>query len=353
MSFKVTLVVPAKFPSGNPQDLLKCVRTTGAKVSMYTSVQSEEELISICYDADYIITFLGFFPFTPTVLRGLPKCRFLQTLSIGYDAIDVKVATEQGIGIVNLRGFCAEELAEHAMALMLACARWIVVLHNRVKMGKRVSPASDEAEQHMSILKGKTLGLIGFGNAGRAVVPKAKGFEMRILAYDPYIDESSCEKLNVKKASLDKLLEESDFISIHANLTPENRHLIGLEQIKKMKRSAFIINTARGAIIDEKALYGALSEGYIAGVGLDVTDPEPIAFDSPLLKFDNVILTGHHAGFSPESKAASATQSAEEVSRVMHGEWPFGLVNLEVKEKYIAKWGQQMKEGNSSNGSKA
>lgn len=352
MSFTVTLVVPARLPSGNPQDLLKCVRTTGAEVYMYMSVQSEEELISICHDADYIITFLGFFPFTPKVLRGLPKCRFLQTLSIGYDAIDVKVATEQGIGIVNLRGFCAEELAEHTMALILACARWIVVLHDRVKMGRGADAVSDEAEQHMSILKGKTLGLIGFGNAGRAMVPKAKGFEMRILAYDPYVEKSSCEKLNVKKASLDKLLEKSDFISIHANLTPENRHLVGLEQFKKMKRSAFIINTARGAIIDERALYSALSEGYIAGAGLDVTDPEPVALDSPLLKFDNVILTGHHAGVSPESKAASATQSAEEVSRVMRGKWPFGLVNPEVKEKYIAKWGQQIKGGTSNSGDK-
>jgi D-3-phosphoglycerate dehydrogenase len=350
MSFKVTLIVPARLPSGNPQDVLKCVRATGAEVSMYMNVQSEEELMSICLDADYIITFLGFFPFTPTVLRGLPKCRFLQTLSIGYDAIDVKVATEQGIGIVNLRGFCAEELSEHAMALMLACARWIVVLNHWVKIGGRVSPSSDEAEQHMNILKGKTLGLIGFGNAGRAMVPKAKGFEMRILAYDPFVEKSSCEKLNVRKVSLDELLEESDFISIHANLTPENKNLLGPEQFKKMKRSAFIINTARGAIIDERALYSALSEGFIAGAGLDVTDPEPVALDSPLLKFDNVILTGHHAGDSPESKAASATQSAEEISRVMRGEWPFGLVNLEVKEKYIAKWGRQIKGGNSNHG---
>jgi len=341
MSFKISLVVdPARLPSTNPQDLLKCVKATGAEVSMYTSAQTEEELISICHDADYVITFLGFFHFTPRVLRGLPKCRFLQTLSIGYDAIDVKVATEQGIGIVNLRGYCAEELAEHAMALMLACARWIMVLHNRVKMGRRGPPASDEAEQYMSILKGKTLGLIGFGDSGRALVPKAKGFEMRILTYDPYVEKSLCEKLNVNRCSLDKLLEEADFISIHANLTPESRHLIGLEQFKKMKRSAYIINTARGAIIDERALYTALSEGYIAGAGLDVTDPEPVPLDSPLLKFDNVILTGHNAGDSREAKARAATQTAEEVSRVMRGEWPFGLVNPEVKGKYMAKWGQ-------------
>jgi len=341
MSFKISLVVdPARLPSTNPQDLLKCVKATGAEVSMYTSAQTEEELMSICHDADYVITFLGFFHFTPRVLRGLPKCRFLQTLSIGYDAIDVKVATEQGIGIVNLRGYCAEELAEHAMALMLACTRWIVLLNNSVKAGGPIPRPDYESDRHMSILKGKTLGLIGFGIAGRLMVPKGRGFEMNILAYDPYVDRDEFEKLNVNKVSLERLLEESDFISIHANLTEDSRHLIGLEQFKKMKRNAYIVNTARGGIIDEQALCTALSEGYIAGAGLDVTDPEPVPADSPLSKFDNVILTGHRAGSSLESYIIWGKQPAEEVSRIMRGEWPLGLVNPEVKDRYIAKWGK-------------
>jgi D-3-phosphoglycerate dehydrogenase len=337
VGFKVTLVVN---PAILNKDLPENIKATGAESAMYQSAKTEEELLSICQDADYIITHQGFFPFTPKVFKGLPKCRFLHTLSIGYDALDVGVATEQGIGVVNLRGFSSEELAEHAVALMLACTRGIVMLNNRVKSGKTMPLVGYEAGQQMSILKGKTLGLIGFGNAGRAVVPKARGFEMSILAFDPYIDESLFQKLNVEKVSLDRLLEESDFISIHANLTPENRHLIGLEQFKKMKRTAIIINTARGAIIDEPALCTALTEGYLAGAGLDVTDPEPVSADSPLMKFDNVILTGHHAGNSRESNAALAVLPVKEVSRVMRGEWPFGLVNPAVKEKYVAKWGK-------------
>jgi D-3-phosphoglycerate dehydrogenase len=344
VSFK-TVIVAAE--SRLPEDLYDRISATGAEVFMYLHAETEEEMLSICRDADYIITYQGYFPLTPKVFKGLTKCRFLQTLSIGYDDVAVDTATEQGIGIINLSNFCVEELAEHAMALMLTCARWIMTLHNRVKTGNTVPPASDEAVQHMSILKGKNLGIIGFGNSGRAIVPKARGFEMRILAYDPYVNNQIFEELNVENVRLDRLLEESDIISLHANLTPENRYLIGMEQLKKMKRSTFIINIARGALIDEWALGTALAEGYIAGAGLDVTDPEPVPVDSPLLKLDNVIITGHNAGTSPESKARSSTLPAEELSRVMRSEWPLGLVNPKVKGKYVAKWGQ-MKEPRDS-----
>lgn len=337
MGFKVTLVVN---PAILNKDLPGNIAATGVESAMYQKVKDEEELLSMCQDADYIITHQGFFPFTPKVFRGLPKCRFVHTLSIGYDAFDVGVATEQGIGIVNMRGFSSEELAEHAMALMLALARGVVTLNNRVKGGVTMPLVSFEAGQNMTILKGKTLGLIGFGNAGRGLVPKAKGFEMRILAIDPYIDDDTFRKFDTEKVGLDRLLAESDFISIHSNLTPENRHLLGLEQFKKMKPTACIINTARGGIINELELCTALAEGYIAGAGLDVNDPEPITADSPLMKMDNVILTGHHAGNSRESNAALATLPVKEVERVRRGEWPFGLVNPAIKEKFVAKWGE-------------
>ncbi len=340
MGFKVVIVSDRVMLSKN---LPKNIESTGAELSIYTSGETEDKLISICSDADCIVTPQGRFPFTPKVFQGLPKCKFMITVSIGYDAIDVQAATELGIGIVNLRGFCSEELAEHAMALMLACARLIVTLNNQVKAGQPVFRGIDEAGKHMAILKGKTLGLVGFGNAGRLMVPKARGFEMSILAFDPYVDNNIFKKLDVRQVDLDTLLAKSDFISIHASLTKESRHLIGLEQFKKMKRNAYIVNTSRGGIIDEQALCTALSEGYIAGVGLDVTDPEPVPLNSPLKKFDNVILTGHHAGSSLESSIVWGMQPAEEISRIMRSEWPIGLVNPEVKEKYIAKWGK-MKE---------
>jgi D-3-phosphoglycerate dehydrogenase / 2-oxoglutarate reductase len=336
MAFKVAMVMyrPMIVP-----EMLGHVKSTGAEISMNTDADTEEKLISLCADADCVITNQSYFPFTPKVFREMQKCRFLITASIGYDALDIASATELGIGIVNLRGFCSEELAEHAMALMLSCSRYIGVQNTRIKSGRPAVRQTDRAGQHMTILKNKTLGIIGFGNAGKALVPKARGFEMNILAYDPFIDVKWFEKFQVTPVSLDKLLEESDFIAIHADLNSTSLHMIGLDQFKKMKPGAFIVNTARGPIIDEKALLTAISEDYIAGAGLDVTDPEPMRSDNPLLKFDNVIFTGHRAGSSIESRVIWGIRPAEEVARIMRGEWPIGLVNPEVKEKYIARWG--------------
>ena len=192
----------------------------------------------------------------------------------------------------------------------------------------------------MIILREKTLGIIGLGRTGRALVPKAKGFGMRILSYDPFVDEASCSEIGVKKVGFDRLLEKADFISLHTTLNSETRHLMGLDEFKKMKRSSFVINVARGPIINEPDLYIALSEGYIAGAGLDVTDPEPPPKDSPLFEFDNVIVTGHNAGASAESRDRMWSLPVEQVARVIRGEWPLYVVNPEVRERYIAKWGR-------------
>lgn len=340
MGFRVVIVA-------NPKMLVKelpgNVKATGAETSLHTVAETEEELLSICADADCIITHQSYFPFTPRVFRELPKCRFLITASIGFDALDVDVATENNIGIVNLKGFCSEELAEHSMAFMLGGARYISIQNARIKSGRPTLRQADEEGRFMTVLYGKTLGIIGLGNAGRTLAPRAKGFEMKVLAYDPYIENEVIIKNGAIPVSLDRLLEESDFIAIHASLTPTSRHMLGHEQFKKMKQTAFIVNTARGAIIDENALFTALSEGRIAGAGLDVTEIEPVQLDNPLLKFENVIFTGHKAGSSRESGVLWGIRPAEEVARIMRREWPIGLVNPEVKKKYIAKWGN-MKE---------
>jgi D-3-phosphoglycerate dehydrogenase len=229
------------------------------------------------------------------------------------------------------------------MALILSCARRIVQL-DRIMKGTGTVPGSREEIQkiwpQMVRLTGKTLGLVGFGRIARALAPKAKAFGMKIVAYDPYVPEKTAEELKVKMLSLEQLLEGADFVSIHTALTTETEKLIGLEQFRRMKSNAFIINTARGAVIDEPALYRALVEGYIAGAGLDVTAPEPPAVDSPILRFDNVILTGHSAHSSPESWQHRINRPPEEVARVMRGEWPIGLINPEIKEKYTKKWGE-------------
>ena len=335
MSLKVLAVLePWRIPNGFPEK----VNEMGAELTV-KDCRTEDERIGEGRHADFIITGLRMYPFTRKVIVQLKRCKFIETLGVGYEGADLEAATEHGIGVIHNYSLCNDELSDHAMALILASSRWILGLHSRAKMGKPVPPASPEAFQNMNILRGKILGLIGFGQSGRAMVPKAKGFGMRVLSYDPYVDEDSVQDLKVEKVSLDQLLEEADFISIHANLTTETKHLIGLEEFKKMKRSAFIINVARGPIINESALYKALSDRYIAGAGLDVTDPDPPEKDSPLLKFDNVIVTGHNAGSSSDVPAKMWSFVTEQISRVIRKEWPLGVVNPRAKERYIAKWG--------------
>lgn len=192
----------------------------------------------------------------------------------------------------------------------------------------------------MTRLKGQTLGLLGFGRIPRTLVPKAKGFGMRIIAYDPYIPESMFKELGVEQVDLDQLLKESDVLSLHSAFTSETEHMLGLEELKKMKPTAHLVNTARGGVVDGKALYTALKEGFIAGAGADVSEPEPISQDDPLLTLDNFIITAHSAHFSPTAFGELLMRPAREIIRVFKGEWPVGLLNPDVKEKYNQKWGK-------------
>lgn len=337
MNFKVVIIIPrGPYPDG----LAEKVRELGLECELYHKAENEAELISMCRDADYIMTTIAGIKYPSEVLNKLEKCKFIYTISVGYDGIDMEAATKLGIGVFNLAGFCAEELAEHAMALILGCARWMLGLYNRSKAGNRVPPASKEAIAHMSILKGKTLGLIGLGASGRLVIPKARGFDMKIIGHDPYVGQEFFDENNIQNVDVNTLVKESDFISIHCNLTPETEHLIGMEQFKMTKKRAIIVNVARGAIIDENALITALSENMIAGAGLDVNEVEPVPVESPLWNFNNVIITGHNAGASPESDAVRVDISIDELKRVLRNEWPLRLINKEVKDKYIEKWGK-------------
>ncbi|MFC1871462.1 C-terminal binding protein [Chloroflexota bacterium] len=305
--------------------------------------KTEEGVINTAQSADFIITIVHVYPFTRNVLKALKRCKFIETLGVGYDGIDLEAAYDYGIGVINNNDYHIEELSEHTLALMLASAKRIFRLDEIVK-GKGDIPASKLALRktwyQMVRVKGKTLGLVGFGRIARAVAAKARSLGMRIVVYDPYVSQATAEEFMAEKLSLEQLLAESDFVSIHAILTPETHHLIGPAQFKMIKRGAHIINTARGAIIDEAALCATLAEGTIAGAALDVTDQEPPAPDNPLMNFDNVILTGHSGHSSPESWQHRLDRPLAEIARVMRGEWPIGLINPEVKGKYTAKWGE-------------
>jgi D-3-phosphoglycerate dehydrogenase len=329
-------------PTEYEKQVLERMGATMEVASFVPNQCTEEDLLSVAGDADAVITV--FEPFTRRVIEQLARCRLIANVGVGYQNIDVAAATDCGICVANNPLYCLEEVSDHAMALLLTLARKIIPLDRAIRTGRTGYRDMAEVRGRVFRLRGQTLGLIGLGRIPRTLVPKAKGFGFRVIAYDPYAPAEVAQEAGVEMVSLDRLLEESDFVSVHAALTPENRGMLGLEQFKKMKSTAFIINTARGALIDSDALYTALSEGIIAGAGLDVTEPEPIPPDSPLLKLDNVILTGHSAYFSETSVAEQYKWPIGEVELVFNGEWPRGLVNPQVKEKFAERWGDGGRE---------
>lgn len=337
MTFKVVQLMDK--PGGFMPDYGDMIRQAGVDVD-FSKIDCtiEDEIIAAAADADAVIGVATFQPFTRKVIENLPKCRFIMSLGIGFDNLDVQAATDHGILAANVPDYCQEEMSDHAMALILAMARKITKLDNFVKQGKWLLEPEPEIQMQvwptMIGLRDKTLGLVGFGRIARQLAPKAQGFGMRVIAYDPYLDESAVQSAGAEKVNLDDLLAQADVISFHCALTDETRHMLGAEQFEKMKPSAIVVNTARGGLIDHSALCQALTTGQISGAGLDVTDPEPIPADDPLLKLENVTITPHSAHASIPALMALLMRSGEEVIRVLKGELPVGLLNPQAEEKY-------------------
>jgi len=301
--------------------------------------QTEEEVIGAARDADFVLTFKV--PFTRKVIAQLERCRMIYNIGTGYETIDLEAATEHGICVSYPDAYCSEEVAEHAMALILACARKLLPLDRAVRAGKWDSYEKREIRLKvlppMFPIRGQTLGLIGFGRIGRKLVPKARGFEMRVIAYDPYV----FAEYGVEAVDLPYLIENSDFVSVHAAFTSDARHMMGAEQFKKMKPTAYLINCARGEFIDEEALCQALSRREIAGAALDVIHGESMPPEHPLLKLDNVIITPHTAYYSEEALGRLRKRPFEEIARMVNGRWPQWLINTEVKKKFEQRQGKQ------------
>ena len=329
------------------QDYAKMFKDAGLDIELAVNPcplrATEKEIITAARDADAVIGQASYQAITRKVLTSLKNCKLITSIGIGYENLDVDAATELGIMAVNVPDANIEDVSDHTMGLILACTRRIVQLNDAVKKGLWTSVASPhmigEIWPHLSRLRGQTLGLIAFGRIPRALVPKARGFGLRIIVCDPYLSSDIVRKFEVEQVDMEQLLTESDIVSIHTPLTPETKHILGLKQLKNMKPTACLINTARGGVVDPKALYTALTKGYIAAAAFDVTEPEPIPADSPLLKLDNFIVTAHSAGLSPQSLGEMQRRPGEEIIRVVKGQWPVGLVNPEVKIKYRKKWG--------------
>lgn len=262
------------------------------------------------------------------LMDAAPQLRVISNYAIGYDNIDVPAATERGIMVCHTPGILTDTTADFAFTLLACVGRRVVEAARYVREGNWKTWGPMLCLGHD--LYGATLGLIGLGRIGSAVAKRASGFQMRVLYHDLERIPTLEKELGLIYTDLDSLLERSDFVSLHTPLTPETHHLIGGRQLKMMKKSAILVNTSRGAVIDRQALYEALVSGEIAGAGLDVTDPEPIDPDDPLLQLDNCVVVPHIASASVATRTLMATLAAENLVAGLQGRMPRNPVNPEV-----------------------
>jgi D-3-phosphoglycerate dehydrogenase len=283
---------------------------------------SAEDILAVARDADAIL--VTYARLAGDLLRQLTRCKAIGRFGLGVDNIDIPAAAELGITVTYVPDYCMHEVSDHAMALLLALARKIPLSNKLVQAGRWEMPAVVPIHR----LAGRVLGLVGFGNIPRALAPKAKAFGLRVVTHDPYVSQQALAAAGVESVSFDRLLEISDFVSIHAPLVPATRGLFNAGVFGKMKTGALLINTARGPLVDEDALVSALDSGRLGGAALDVVAVEPLPKDSRLIGRDNVILTPHTAFYSVEALNELQTKCAADVARVLSGEKPVYPVKM-------------------------
>jgi D-3-phosphoglycerate dehydrogenase / 2-oxoglutarate reductase len=287
--------------------------------------RTEEDFLHHGRDAHALLVQYG--AVTRRVIEGLPNLRLLVRYGVGVDGIDLAAATDRGIPVVNVPDYGTDEVANHAVALLLALARKLPRLDRQTRAGRW-----DVFEvQPIHRLAGQTVGIVGCGRIGSRVARKLGGFDLRLLAHDPYVADFPP---GVTPAGLDRLLAESDYMTLHCPLTAGTRHLVDGAALARMKPTAVLINTARGGLVDTAALADALARGRLAGAGLDVTEQEPLPPGSPLLRLEQVIVTPHAAWYSEEGRSDLKRRVAEEAVRVLvRGEPPLHCVNPGVLAK--------------------
>jgi D-3-phosphoglycerate dehydrogenase / 2-oxoglutarate reductase len=307
--------------------------------------RTEDDILRAVAGADAVVCAGGMQPFTRRVFSSLNGCRIVASSGIGFNNTDIDAATEFGIVFTNVPDASLDEVSGRTIAFMLALNHRLFILDKAVREEQLWCVGDRERQNKYATpiyrMSDQTLGIIGCGKIGTATALKAKGLGMRVIAHDPYVFEGVMLSHGVVPVDLDTLLAESDYVSVHTPLNDETRHMISLEQFTKMKRSCYFVNTARGGCVDEDALIVALREGLIAGAGIDVTEPEPIRADSPLLSIPNVILTGHSAGISTVADPDVWGKPMTQVVKALRGEWPPYAVNVEIKRRWLEKWGKR------------
>lgn len=291
---------------------------------------TKEELLNIVKDVDGLI--VGMDEIGKDVINHSGRLKIIARHGVEFSNIDLKAATERKVIVTYTPHANADSVADFTMGLILSVARHIAQAHNSTRKGLW------EATKFLGVeIHGKTLGLIGLGQIGYRVAKRAKGFNMRIVVYDPYIQEKKIRKLKAELVDLDTLLKESDVISIHVPLTKETKNMIGKREINLMKKNSFLINTSRGLVVNEEALYDALKKKRIAGAAIDVFSREPPDSDCPLFKLENVIVTPHIGAYTHEAIARMDAMNAEDIVRFIKGKKPRFVANPEVLERIFTK----------------
>ena len=326
---KVVVQLPKRAQIGDVNDRYQWELESLAPIAELVEVQakSQEDFISGAKDADAIITSWGF-RITRDVIEKLNRCVVIGVGSVGVDKVDVEAATEAGIVVTNVPDVFIEEVADHTMMLLLACARRLKKVDRFVTEGNW--PEGRHLLQHVPRLWGQTLGLVSFGNVAKAVARRAKPFGLHVIACDPYVSELKMTEDGVEPVSFGELLERSDFVSVHPGHNEETYHMLSTPQFEAMKSTAMLINCGRGATVDQEALVDALTRREIAGAGLDVLEKEPPHPKSPLLAMTNVILTSHVASATTRMRPEARRRVGRDVAMVLRGKWPMSCVNPTV-----------------------
>ncbi|MGB2783076.1 MAG: C-terminal binding protein [Atribacterota bacterium] len=289
--------------------------------------KTEEDVIKICSNIDGIL--VSYIPIGKKVIENLHKCKVIVKYAVGIDNIDLEAATLKKIFVANVPRYCVEEVSTHTVALLLNLIRKISKYDQSVKRGCWDPLASDPIFR----LENRVLGIIGFGNIGKRVAEKFHPFKLSIIVYDPLLNDKIISKYGAKKVELETLLRQSDYISLHCPLNKHTKHLIDFKEIEIMKKGVFIINTSRGEIVNQKALYKALQDGKIAGAALDVLEKDPPSLID-IINADNIIYTPHVAWNSVEAETELRKSAAQEVKRVLEGGRPLNLINKELLKYY-------------------
>jgi D-3-phosphoglycerate dehydrogenase / 2-oxoglutarate reductase len=286
---------------------------------------TEEELLALLPGTTAAIA--GMEPYTPRVLAACPTLRVIARVGVGYDAVDIPATTARGVAVTIAPGTNQDSVAEHTFCFILGLTRCLVAKHNSMKAGRW--------ERGITLpVRGSTLGIVGLGRIGKAVAIRGEAFGMRMLAYEPFPDNAFAAAHKIEFVALERLLAESDFVSLHLPLDAASRQMINKRTLRLMKKTAFLINTARGGLVNENDLAEALRAGTIAGAALDVFEREP-PVDSPLPAVENVLLTPHEAGIDRKSLQDMALSASQAVVDLSHGKWPAEkIVNPAVKEKF-------------------